>query len=234
MHLGNPKFAECYKNSDYLLCFWENLGKAWVGADVTDPKGKRETGAESWRVFCAIELPRQTRRRLLSHIKKLQALVPEVRASWSRESNIHLTLKFLGETPQQQVGNFDSAISRAVKGISPFPILISGSGVFPRPRDPRVLWLGISDTQRQLANLHSRIEAESEREGFAREARQFHPHLTLARLRNREGTRDIARAHEELKFAPEEVTVNEVLLIRSEPGSAGSRYTTISIHSLNS
>lgn len=200
---------------------------------MTHPQGKREAVEESWRVFCAIELPRQTRMRLLSHIEKLQALVPEVRASWSRESNIHLTLKFLGETSHQQVRKFDSAISRAVKGISPFPILISGSGVFPRPRDPRVLWVGISDPQRRLANLHSRIEAESEQEGLSREARQFHPHLTLARLRNRKGARDIARAHEELKFAPEEVTVNEVLLIRSELSSDGSRYTTISRHTLN-
>ena len=100
---------------------------------MTHPENKGDSAEESWRVFCAIELPPQTRMRLLSHIEKLRAEVPEVRASWSRESNIHLTLKFLGETPQRLVGKFDSAISRAVNGITPFPILISGSGVFPRP-----------------------------------------------------------------------------------------------------
>ncbi len=201
---------------------------------MTHSQGKRESGEEIWRVFCAIELPRQTRLRLLSHIEKLQARVPELRASWSRESNIHLTLKFLGETPHQLVWKFDSALTRAIKGISAFPILISGCGVFPRPRDPRVLWVGISDPERQLVNLQSRIEAESEQEGFAREARQFHPHLTLARLRTREGAREIARAHEELQFAPEEIPVNEVLLIRSELSSQGSRYSTISKHVLDS
>ncbi len=200
---------------------------------MTHPQEKLDATEEHWRVFCAIELPRQTRKRLLFHIEKLQALVPEGRASWSREFNIHLTLKFLGETPQQLVRKFDSALSRGVKGIRPFPILISGSGVFPRPGDPRVLWVGISDPQRRLANLHSRIEGESEQEGFPREVRQFHPHLTLARLRTREGARDIARAHEELQFAPEDITVNEVLLIRSELSSAGPRYTTISQHVLN-
>jgi len=201
---------------------------------VTNPKGKQEASEESWRIFCAIELPPQTRRRLLSHIEKLQGLVPEVRASWSRDSNIHLTLKFLGETPQQLVWKFDSAMSRAVKGVPPFPVLISGSGVFPRPRDPRVLWVGISDPEGGLAKLQSRIEAESEQEGFAREVRSFHPHLTLARLRTRGGgARDIARAHEELQFAAEEMTVNDVLLIRSELSSAGSKYTTVSKHALN-
>ena len=200
---------------------------------MTHPQGKRGPSEESWRVFCAIEIPRPTRVRLLSHIEKLQASVPKVRASWSRESSIHLTLKFLGETPQPRVWKFDSALSRAVKGIPPFPILISGSGVFPRPRDPRVLWVGISDPEGRLANLHLRIEAESEQEGFAAEERQFHPHLTLARLRAREGSRDIARAHQELQFAPEQLTVNEVLLIRSELSSQGSRYSTISKHLLS-
>ena len=200
---------------------------------MTHPKGKREASDERWRVFCAIELPAPTRLRLLSHIEKLQALVSGVRASWSRESNVHLTLKFLGETPQQQVWKFDLAISRAVTGIRPFPILISGSGVFPGPRDPRVLWVGVSDPEGRLANLHSRIEAEAEQERFAREARSFHPHLTLARLRTREGAREIARAHEELQFPPEEITVSEVLLIRSELSSKGSRYSTLSKHPLH-
>ncbi len=87
---------------------------------MTHPEGKSEASEERWRVFCAIELPAPTRIRLLSHIEKLQALMPGVRASWSRESNIHLTLKFLGETPPQLVWKFDTAISRAVKGIPPF------------------------------------------------------------------------------------------------------------------
>lgn len=197
-------------------------------------KGKREASDERWRIFCAIELPLPTRLRLLSHIDKLKTRAPQAQASWSRESNIHLTLKFLGETPQSLVEKFDSAISRAVRGISPFSLLIAGSGVFPRLRDPRVLWVGISDPEGRLATLHSRIEAESEQEGFAREARQFHPHLTLARLRTREGARDLARAHEEFQFVPEEITVKEVLLIRSELSSAGSKYSTISRHLLGS
>lgn len=200
---------------------------------MTHPQNKCDLREESWRVFCAIELPPQTRIRLLEHIERLRALVPEVRASWSRESNIHLTLKFLGETPQRLVRKFDSALSRAASGIAPFPILITGSGVFPRPRDPRVLWIGISDTSGELAKLHSQLEAASEQEGFPREARPFHPHLTLARLRAREGAREIRRAHEDLIFAPEKFTVNEVLLIRSELSSKGSRYSTISKHVLN-
>lgn len=198
---------------------------------MTQPQIKRDSNP-SWRVFCALELPQQTRRRLLSHIGKLRVLVPDARATWSRESNLHLTLKFAGETSPHLVGKFDAAISRAVRGILSFPILISGSGVFPRPREPRVLWIGVSDTEGLLTKLHTQLEAECEQEGFAREARPFHPHLTLARIRAQQGAREIARAHENLQFVAEEINVKEVLLIRSELSSEGSRYTTIAKHAL--
>ncbi len=114
----------------------------------------------------------------------------------------------------------------------PFPILIADSGVFPQRRDPRVLWIGVTDLKGQLTNLHERLETEFEKEGFPRDTRPFHPHLTLARLRNQRGARDIARVHEELSFPPEEITVTELLLIRSELSSKGSKYTTISKHPL--
>ena len=193
---------------------------------------ERDANLEKWRVFCALELPQQTRRRLLSHIDRLRDLAPAVRASWSRESNLHLTLKFLGETPTQLVGKFDSAIARSVSVIPPFQILVAGSGVFPRPRDPRVLWIGVSDPSGLLAKLHTHLEAESGQEGFVREARPFHPHLTLARIRSQQGARELARAHQDLQFVAEEINVSEVVLIRSELSSAGSRYTTISKHAL--
>jgi 2'-5' RNA ligase len=163
---------------------------------------------------------------------KLRGLVPEARAAWSREANIHLTLKFLGEIPVELVARFESAISRAVKGSSTFPIAISGSGVFPNRRDPRVLWIGITDIEQGLAKLHSQLEDESEQEGFTRDGRPFHPHLTVARLRNQQGARELSRAHQDLNFAAEQVTVNELLLIRSELSNSGSRYTTISKHML--
>ena len=187
---------------------------------------------ETWRVFCAIEIPSRTRQRVLQHITKLRASVPDVRASWSRENSVHLTLKFFGEIPEALVNNLGTAISRAVSGVVPFPILIADSGEFPQRRDPRVLWIGVTDLKAQLSNLHQRLETEFEKEGFPRDTRAFHPHLTLARLRNQRGARDIARIHEELSFPPEEITVTELLLIRSELSSKGSKYTTISTHPL--
>ena len=190
------------------------------------------TKNETWRVFCAIEIPSLTRQRVLHHITKLRESGPDVRASWSRENSIHLTLKFFGEIPEALVNNLGTAISRAVSGVVSFPILIANSGVFPQRRDPRVLWIGVTDLKAQLSNLHQRLETEFEKEGFPPDTRAFHPHLTLARIRNQRGAPDIARIHEELSFPPEEITVTELLLIRSELSSKGSKYTTISKHAL--
>ncbi|HKR59049.1 MAG TPA: RNA 2',3'-cyclic phosphodiesterase [Pyrinomonadaceae bacterium] len=190
------------------------------------------TKHETWRVFCAFGLPPEVRMRLIEHMAQLRNLFPQVRASWNRDENIHLTLKFLGETPVERVSKLDEAISRAVVGLEPFPIVISGTGVFPRPRDPRVLWIGVSDATGSLAKVQSRLEHESEQEGFPKEVRQFHPHLTVARLRTQQRARELAQAHLDLKFASEEILVTELLLIRSELSSQGSRYTTISRHQL--
>ena len=189
-------------------------------------------GNAEWRVFCAVDLPKPTRMDLLEHIQRLRSLLPQVQASWSRDTNIHLTLKFLGEIPQTSVAAFELAVAKAVAEVPRFSIVISGAGVFPNRRDPRVLWIGVQDPEGQLAKLHAHLERECEQKGFPRDERQFHPHLTVARLRNQGHARELTRAHEELEFAPEEIDVREVLVIRSELGSGGSRYTTLSQHPL--
>jgi len=191
------------------------------------------TNQQEVRVFCAVDLPSATKKRILNHIQRLKALVPAARASWSRESNLHLTLKFIGEIPVERVQNFQMAISRAVDGVPQFPLVIAETGVFRRPHDPKVLWVGITDQTGDLIRLQSRLETECEQERFPKEARQFHPHLTLARIRHQQGARELARAHMNFGFAAEEILVAELILVRSELGSGGSKYTTISRHQLH-
>jgi 2'-5' RNA ligase len=187
---------------------------------------------ESWRVFCAIEVPPATRRLVLQHIVRLIEAVPDARASWARDSNLHLTLKFLGEMPVASVTNLSAAASRAAGEVSPFSIRLEQTGTFPSHGQPRVLWIGISDPSAKLAELHARLEEESGKAGFAKEARGFNPHLTIARLRQPEKAKALADAHKQMEFAPLEISVNELLVIRSELSSAGSNYTIISRHAL--
>ena len=185
---------------------------------------------ETWRVFCAIEIPAPARRRLLEHIVRLREAVPEAQASWSREANLHLTLKFLGEIPRASVAELSNAAARATAGLSPFSIQLEDAGVFPTQGAPRVLWIGIKDAAGNLAELQARLEGEAGQAGFAKDARRFQPHLTLARLRKPAAARKLAAAHQKLMFEPQEIAVSELLVIRSELSSTGSNYTIVSRH----
>jgi 2'-5' RNA ligase len=188
--------------------------------------------SEMWRVFCAIELPETVRGLLLRHIRRLQEAVPDARASWAREPNLHLTLKFLGETLIASVPDFSTAASRAVAELAPFSIRLEQTGVFPKHGQPRVLWIGISDSSGKLGELHTQLENESAKAGFEREARPFHPHFTIARLRQPHHASTLANTHKQIEFSPVEIPVSELLVIRSELSSAGSKYTVISRHAL--
>lgn len=185
---------------------------------------------QSWRIFCAIDLPLSARASLMRHINRLREAVPHAQASWSREENIHLTLKFLGEIQIPVVSKLSNAAARAVAEFSPFQITLADTGVFPKQGTPRVLWIGVQDESGKLAELQTRLEEASASEGFAKEERAFHPHLTIARLRKPQGARTLAAAHEDMRFEPVTVAVAELLVIRSEPSAAGSRYTVVSRH----
>lgn len=184
------------------------------------------------RVFFAIELPAEIRARAGEHIADLRGRVPDVRAGWERSEKLHLTLKFLGEVEEPRVADLKGAAARAAQSALPFSLRIEGAGAFPPRGLPRILWLGVADDSGALARLQHRLEEECEAEGFQREARPFHPHITIARLRRPEGARRLALLHQEKGFAPAEVPVVDLVLIRSELGPGGSRYTELSRHPL--
>jgi 2'-5' RNA ligase len=162
----------------------------------------------------------------------VKEMVPDVRASWSRDASLHLTLKFLGEIPEASVPDFSNAASRAAAGLIPFSIRLEQSGVFPTHGPPRVLWIGVNDYSGKLGDLHARLEEEAANAGFEKDVRQLHPHLTLARPRQPRHAQTLALAHKQLEFAPAEILVSELLVIRSELSSEGSKYKVISRHSL--
>lgn len=192
----------------------------------------QENPSEKWRVFVAIELPPNIRARIAEHIECLRSTIPEARASWSREGNLHLTLKFLGDIPIATVEKLSAAASIAASAVEPFDLIVGRCGVFPPSGQPRVLWIGIDDPSGTLTALHRAVEEECSKTEFAREERPFHPHLTIARLRKPQGSRRLAQLHGEMGFTNQQASVSEMVLFRSELLSEGSRHTAISRHQL--
>lgn len=186
----------------------------------------------SWRMFCAFELPESLRTQIHEHTKRVREAVPEAAASWSRPENIHLTVKFFGSVDPVNISLISAAAERVAKEFSPVQIQVGTTGLFPRPSRPQVLWVGVADPSNRLLALQQRLEDEFEREGFPKEDRPFRPHLTVARVRNPQGTRRLAQTHLETEFAQIAVTLDELVLFRSETSSKGSKYTPISTHRL--
>ena len=184
------------------------------------------------RTFAAIELPQSVRQRIGSHIDQLKTAVPEANPSWSRVENIHLTVKFFGDVEQSRIKQISDAAARAVTGLKPFDVLVTGTGAFPKPNQPRVLWIGLEDPSGLLSELHRRFEDECANQGFEKEGRLFRPHLTIARIRKPEGGRRLAEVNKELGFESMRLTVGELIVFRSELSSKGSKYTALSRHKL--
>jgi RNA 2',3'-cyclic 3'-phosphodiesterase len=188
---------------------------------------------ESLRVFCAVELPAEVRAAAAAHAARLRRDFPDTHASWVRPEGLHVTLKFIGEVAAPRVEALASAAAAAAEGFAPFGLSVEEAGTFPPRGAARVLWLGLRDESGGLARLQRRLEAECEAAGFPAEPRAFKPHLTLARLRQPKGTYELFEAHRRSTFGPYSFKVSELVVMRSELGPGGSRYTALSRHELD-
>ncbi len=103
-------------------------------------------------------------------------------ASWVRPENIHLTLKFLGELSPARAGEVAEVLKGTAEGLEPFTLRASGVGGFPNLTRPRVLWVGIEESE-ALLSLYEEIEQALSYIGIEKETRPFRAHLTLCRTR---------------------------------------------------
>jgi 2'-5' RNA ligase len=183
---------------------------------------------KSLRLFCAVELPPDTRARAVRHTARLREnLTTPLKVSWEREEKLHLTLKFFGDLEPEHLDRLMPAMKRAAAVVPPFAARLEGSGVFPALSRPQVLWLGVADATGKLAALQHALEEECARFNFPRDTRRFHPHVTLARVRVVNGeTRQLARRHKETRFEPVSFSVGELVLFQSLLGAGGSQYVT--------
>lgn len=134
------------------------------------------------RLFIAIELDATIRQALARTQAAVQAELPAQAVRWVPPANSHLTLKFLGDTPAQQVEPVAAALQAAAAGFAPFELAVSGFGCFPHVRSPRVMWVGVEPLPRSLLGLQRALDLQLSRLGFAREERAFAPHLTIGRV----------------------------------------------------
>jgi len=133
------------------------------------------------RIFVGVGLPPGVRDAVDGSVDPLRRTRPPV--SWVPVANLHITLKFLGETPQQRMPVLEETLDAVAAGCAPFSLRAAGGGVFPGVRSPRVLWVGFGEPLELAGELQQNMENALSGAGFPREDRRFHPHITVGRVR---------------------------------------------------
>ncbi|MBI4199834.1 MAG: RNA 2',3'-cyclic phosphodiesterase [Chloroflexi bacterium] len=183
--------------------------------------------ARSLRLFVAVELPEEVLAHLTRIMARLRGQVPSG-VQWVRPAGLHLTLKFLGNVPEEKLPSIVRAMEAAAFGVGPFTLHIRGAGVFPGPQAPRVVWLGVEGDLPPLRALQERLEEDLARVGFPRELRAFSPHLTVGRIRDRlppSARQKLLQALDDLgRRESQELTVLALSLMESELAPGGAIY----------
>lgn len=183
------------------------------------------------RTFIAVELDEAVRGVLAAVQGELEAALPPRSVRWVRPEGIHLTLKFLGDTPVARLKEVERALAAAAARVAPFSFSVEGLGCFPNTRRPRNVWVGVQEPTGTLRALWRAVEAEVAPLGWPTEARGFQPHLTLGRVQRHVSSADLLALGELVEKSNVgrlgSMTVRAVSFIRSDLKPTGAVYTTL-------
>jgi len=182
------------------------------------------------RLFAAIKVT-PTEAFLSRYYTMKKSLVSE-KIKWVEPENIHITMKFFGETPDHHIPAIHAALEKAASISVPFAFNIMNTGIFGSSYKPRVIWFGI-DPPHDIVSLAESIFDELQEIGIKRDRQNYVPHLTVARIKfldNREHFQHVITHHREGHIQKEEVSSFHLFESRLSPG--GPKYTVLNSYLL--
>lgn len=196
------------------------------------------------RTFIAIELPANIQKQVYQVQLQLQASLQDLQIArcirWTPVTQIHLTLRFLGETNPIQQESLARHLKQTTLHPTAFRLSLGGIGCFPDFRKPSVVWLGVGGEVGELQQLQAKIERLAQTAGFVAEKRPFSPHLTLGRARRDSSPVELRRVGEALKNFQSELetqrrapvvldsfAVTQIVHMQSELRPEGARHTPV-------
>jgi len=184
------------------------------------------------RLFLAIDIPAGIREQVVAARNQLAEGVKGVK--WVEDHNLHLTLKFLGGVPEEQVGVIGQAVKRAVGNYRAFWLEVGNPGFFPHNRNPRVIWLDIKGNTEYALYLGESIDESLAPLGFEPDKRR-RLHLTLGRIRTEGSNLQLMKNVKDFRGFPERLTfgVEQIMLYSSELTSSGPIYSPVDKFVLN-
>jgi len=177
------------------------------------------------RTFIAISVPGEIKKNISDLQRKLKQSKGIVK--WIRTESMHLTLKFLGDVEEKRILSVADAVQHAAGPQQPFTISLGGTGVFPHPGRPRVLWVGVNQGKEILTSLAGSIDNSCTDLGFKPEKRKFSAHLTLGRVKSQQGIEHTLRDMNTADFQAGSFQADRIIVMQSELKPEGARYTPL-------
>ncbi|MBU1627339.1 RNA 2',3'-cyclic phosphodiesterase [bacterium] len=153
------------------------------------------------RCFCAVDISEDVKDRITDFRSQIKGNFDRV--SWTKPAGMHITMKFLGEQEESGIDEISRALSEVCKSIYRFKIEFKALGFFPGPRKPRVVWVGVKSGEKELVNLNKLVEDKLSLFKIPKESRDFHPHITLGRIKQRRPGEDDIYKEMLLKYQDE-------------------------------
>ncbi|MEI8048489.1 MAG: RNA 2',3'-cyclic phosphodiesterase [Bacteroidota bacterium] len=178
------------------------------------------------RLFAAIKIHPSAR--YISLFNEISSSLQHERIKWVEPENMHLTLKFFGETDEKQIPSIRQALAEAVAKSNPFVLKIANTGIFGSRYDPKVIWFGI-EKQPDLDVLAKNIFGELEKYGWEQDRQNFIPHLTIGRIRELKDKplfQQIISRYNTIDI--QEENVSEIILYESVLRREGPLYVKVS------
>jgi 2'-5' RNA ligase len=155
-------------------------------------------------------------------------LAHEKRINWVKPEHIHLTLKFIGNTPNEDIPKIIDGVGEMLQSHKSFTMDFNRTGIFGSRYAPRVLWLGMQNTPQELYDLEEDTLSTFDKLGYLRDRQNFVPHITLGRIKElceKQYFQKIVAATEQKSYIKQDV--NEIILFQSILRPEGAFYKEI-------
>lgn len=174
------------------------------------------------RLFIALPIPEPAQRSLTALLAA--GYGKDRTLKWVKPEQLHITLRFLGETKQEQLPSIERPLNQIAASVAPFTLRPDHLGAFPDLKRPRVIWVGFTGELLHVARLAQDIERALRAAGLPPETKPFRPHLTLARVGEKGAIQSVRDWVSTARVSSEEISFDRIVLYESTLTSSGPIY----------
>ena len=179
-------------------------------------------------MFVAVDVGDAVRREVMRVVSvltgKLEAVKTPPKVVWVKPAALHVTIRFIGEVEAAEVERLRELLAPPI-AVAPFEITWRGIGAFPSAKNPRALWLGVTNGAAALAEVEAEVSRRLAANATLLDNRALLPHLTLGRVKMAGAGVDWPKILKAVEVSHVTSVVDRVTLYRSQLSQQGPHYT---------